>query len=80
MGEWSVLWLALHAAVVVAGALWPQATPGARAGHHFMLKDPLFGLGVALALGAALLPPLAILSFACLDHAYVKAGQEVPLS
>jgi hypothetical protein len=45
-----------------------------------MLKDPLYGLGVAFAIGAIALPPLAILSFACLDHAYVKAGQEVPLS
>lgn len=83
MGEWSVwsvAWLAIHAAIVVAGVLWPLPTPGARAAHHLMLKDPLYGLGVAFALGGIALPPLVILSFACLDHAYVKAGQEVPLS
>ena len=30
MGEWSawsVAWLAIHAAIVVAGALWPLPTP-----------------------------------------------------
>jgi Fe-S-cluster-containing dehydrogenase component len=79
-GESSLPFLALHAAVVVAGALWPQPTPGAQAGHHRMMKDPLYGLGVGFAFAALALPPLAILSFACLDHAYVKAGQEVPLS
>jgi hypothetical protein len=45
-----------------------------------MLRERSYGLGVACALVAVAFPPLVVLSFALLDHAYVKAGQEVPLS
>jgi hypothetical protein len=80
MGEWSPLWLALHALLVIAGALLSPPTPGARAGHALMVRDRGYALGVACALGAIAFPPLVVAAFALLDHAYVKAGQEVPLS
>jgi len=79
-GEWSPLFLAVFALIVVAHALHAPPTPGARDGHRRMVRDPFFGLGIAFAIVALALPPLVILAFALLDHAYVKAGQEVPLS
>jgi len=79
-GEWSAIPLALHAAVVVLGFLWVPATPGARQGHHLMVREPLYGVGVGCAVAAIAFPPLLVPAMACLDWAYVKAGQEVPLS
>jgi hypothetical protein len=45
-----------------------------------MVREPAFAAGVALALVAVALPPAVFAAFLCLDWAYVKAGQEVPLS
>ena len=45
-----------------------------------MTRTWAFKSGFVFAVLALLWPPLVVLAFACFDHAYVKAGQEVPLS
>jgi len=80
LGEWSALWMIVHAALVLATALDRMPTPGAREGHRIMVRHPAFALGGVAAALAIAFPPLVFLSFALLDWIYVKAGQEVPIS
>ena len=45
-----------------------------------MLGKPSFAIGLVAAAAAVAWPPMVFLAFALVDHAYVRAGQEVPLS
>jgi hypothetical protein len=80
VGEWTILWVAAYLVVVLAGAVWPLPTPGARQAHAVMLRHPAFAAGVVAAVAALVFPPAVFVAFACLDWVYIKAGQQVPLS
>ena len=79
-GETGVIWLVAYFAVMVISAFLKPATAHAARAHHLMMRHPAFRAGFAFALLAFLWPPAVIGAFACFDHAYIKAGQEVPLS
>lgn len=72
--------VALYAALVVVTAFWPMPTEHGRRAHHSMVRSPLFLGGVLAAFAAIAWPPAVVVAFVLLDHAYVVAGQEVPLS
>jgi len=79
-GRWSYSVLAAHFAVVLVGAVMGPSTAQARRAHALMVKHVAFLPGLLLAAIAIAYPPAVFLSFAFLDYALVRAGQEVPLS
>lgn len=72
--------VAVFAAVALLALVVPATTDHARRAHKLMTKRRSFALGLGTAVAAIAWPPLVFVSFALLDGAYVRAGQEVPLS
>lgn len=70
----------LYAVIVVVSIVVALPTEHARQAHRLMLRRKGFAAGLVAAVAAIAWPPLVFLAFALLDHAYVRAGQEVPLS
>ena len=74
------IWMMPYAAIVLATGLLRPPTPQARLAHDQMLKHPLWGLGIAVSVGAFFLPILLVVGFVMLDWVYVRTGQRVALS
>jgi Fe-S-cluster-containing dehydrogenase component len=71
--------VAYPAILGVATVLRPP-TEHARHAHRLMVRHPTYALGLALAAGAVLFPPLVVAAFFLLDWIYLRAGQQVALS
>lgn len=80
VGEWSFVFIAAYVVVMLISLFVSGGTKAAEFAHEQMVKHPVFGIGMALALVSILFPPAMVLAFACLDWIYIKAGQEVPIS
>ncbi|MGH9381319.1 MAG: 4Fe-4S dicluster domain-containing protein [Thermoanaerobaculia bacterium] len=70
----------LYLVVGMLALVVPLPTAHARQAHRLMVRRPSFVGGLAAAGAAILWPPLVFLAMALLDWAYIRAGQEVPLS
>ena len=79
-GDISGVWVVAYLGVVLVSTFEAPPTLHARLAHRRMRQSPLYGLGLLAALFAVALPPLVFLAFLLLYAAYVRAGQEVPLS
>jgi len=79
-GSTSRALLGIHFLVAVVGWFVEPATKGGRIGHARWIADPEFRIGLVAAALAILFPPLLLVSLACMDRSYIRAGQEVPLS
>ena len=79
-GERGAVWIAAYLVVMALSAILKPATAQAVQAHRIMMRTKPFALGFVFSLAAFLWPPLVIAAFACFDYAYIKAGQEVPLS
>ena len=71
---------ALFAAVTLMGMFWNMPTAGGRRAHELMLRKRSYRWGLLFTVAAIAYPPLVLVAFLLLDHAYIEAGQEVPLS
>ncbi|MHC4958875.1 MAG: 4Fe-4S dicluster domain-containing protein [Planctomycetota bacterium] len=74
------VWILAYLVVMLIATVAKPPTEHAARAHALMLRMRVFKFGFVFALLALLCPPLVVFAFACFDHAYVKAGQEVPLS
>jgi hypothetical protein len=74
------IWIVAYLVVMAISAVAKPATEQAARAHAVMMRMRVYKLGFLFTLLALWCPPLVVAAFACFDHAYVKAGQEVPLS
>lgn len=72
--------IALFVGLSLATLVVPMPTQQSRQAHRWMVRHPVFAIGIVLALTSLLWPPLVVAAFGALDWAFVKAGQEVALS